>query len=141
VGSGAGIVLRSPDNETTLFSYKLEFDYKNNIVEYEALVLGINLAIDTNIKNLHVKGDSDLIVSQVNKKYAPKNQRLKKYRDFVLDGIKRFDNFSIEAIPREENHLANSLVVSASNLQLSKEIGLYKVEFNFRPSLPDNLEY
>jgi hypothetical protein len=37
--------------------------------------------------------------------------------------------------------LADSLVVSASNLQLSKEIGFYKVEVNFRPSLPDNLEH
>jgi ribonuclease HI len=123
-GSGAGIVLRSPDNETTLFSYRLEFDCTNNIAEYEALILGINLAIDMNIKNLHVKGDSDLIVSQVNKKFAAKNPRLKQYRDVVWDAIKRFDNFSIEAIPREENHLADNLVVSASNLQLSKEIGL-----------------
>jgi hypothetical protein len=37
--------------------------------------------------------------------------------------------------------LADSLVVSASNLQLSKEIGFYKVEVNFIHSLPDNLEH
>jgi ribonuclease HI len=141
VGSGAGIVLRSPDNETTLFSYRLEFDCTNNIAKYEALILGINLAIDMNIKNLHVKWDSDLIVSQVNRKFAAKNPRLKQYRDVVWEAIKRFENFSIEAIPREENHLADSLVVSTSNLQLSKEIGFYKVEVNFRPSLPDNLEH
>jgi hypothetical protein len=60
-GSGVGLVLRSPDNETTLFSYKLEFNYTNNIVEYEALILGLNLYIDMNIKTLHVRGDSDLI--------------------------------------------------------------------------------
>ena len=94
-----------------------------------------------NIKNLHVKGDSDLIVSQVNKKFVAKNPKLKQYRDVVWDAIKRFDNFSTEAITREENHLADNLVVSASNLQISKEIGFYKVEVNFRPSLPDNLEH
>jgi hypothetical protein len=76
-GSSAGIVLRSSDNKTTIFSYRLEFDCTNNIVEYEALILGINLAIDMIIKNLHVKGDSDLIVSQVNRKFATKNPRLK----------------------------------------------------------------
>jgi hypothetical protein len=37
--------------------------------------------------------------------------------------------------------LVDSLVISASNLQLSKEISFYKVEVNFRPSLPDNLEH
>jgi ribonuclease HI len=97
--SGAGIVLRSHDNETTLFLYRLEFDCANNIVEYKALILGINLAIDMNIKNLHVKGDSDLIVSQVNRNFFAKNPRLKQYRDVFWDSLKRFENFSIEAIP------------------------------------------
>jgi hypothetical protein len=55
--------------------------------------------------------------------------------------MKFFDNFSIEAIPREENHLVENLAVSASTLQLFKEVGLYKVEVNYRPSLPDNLEH
>jgi ribonuclease HI len=119
-GSGAGIVLISPDNETTLFSYRLEFNCTNNIVEYEALILGMNLAIDMNIKSLHVRGDSDLIVSQVNKNFTAKNPRLKQYRDVVWDAMKRFDNFSIEAIPREENHLADNLVISTSTLQFSK---------------------
>jgi hypothetical protein len=29
----AGIVLKSPDNKTTLFSYRLDFDFTNNILE------------------------------------------------------------------------------------------------------------
>jgi hypothetical protein len=54
-----------------------------------------------NIKNLHVKGDSNLIVSQVNRNFDAKNPRLKIYRDVVWDAIKGFNNFYIEAIPRE----------------------------------------
>jgi hypothetical protein len=94
-----------------------------------------------NIKTLHVKGDSNLIVSQVNKKFATKNPRLKQYRDVVWDAIKNFDKFFTEPIPREENHLEYNLVVSSSTLQIFKEIGLYNVEVNFRPLLPDNLEH
>jgi ribonuclease HI len=75
--SSAGIVLRSQDNETTLFSYIIEFERTKNIAKYEALILGINLAIDMNIKSLHVKGDSNLIVSKVNKRFSMKNPRLK----------------------------------------------------------------
>jgi hypothetical protein len=124
-GSSVGIVLRSPDNETTLFSYMLEFKCTNNIAEYKALILGINLSIDMNIKTLHVRGDP----------------RLKQYRDVMWDTIKKFDNFSIETIPREENHLADNLAVSASTFQIFKEIGLYKVEVNYMPSLLNNLEH
>jgi ribonuclease HI len=109
IGSSAGIVLRSPNNETTLFPYRLEFDCTNNIIEYEALIIGINLAIDMKIKTLHVKGDYDLIASQVNKKFAARNSRLKQYRDVVWDAINKFDNFSNEVIAREENHLTTLL--------------------------------
>jgi hypothetical protein len=38
--------------------------------------------------------------------------------------MKRFDNFSIEAIPREENNLVDNLAVSVYTLQIFKEIGL-----------------
>jgi hypothetical protein len=77
----------------------------------------------------------------VNKISVAKNQRLKQYKDIVWDAMNTFDNFSIESIPREGNHLVNNLVVFASTLHLSKVIGLYKVEVNFRPSLLDNLEH
>jgi hypothetical protein len=43
MGSGEGIVLRLLDNDTTLFSYIIEFDCTNNIIEYESLIMGINL--------------------------------------------------------------------------------------------------
>jgi ribonuclease HI len=54
--------VRSP-----LFSYRLEFDCTNNIVEYEALLLGLELAREMGIKVLKVIGDSDLVVLQVRK--------------------------------------------------------------------------
>jgi ribonuclease HI len=139
--SGAGIVLRSPDNETTLFSCKPNFKCSDNIAEYETIILGVNLVTDMNIKSLHVRGDSNLIISQVNKKFATKNPRLKHYKDVVWDAMKKFENFFIESIPREENHLAYNLVFFASTLQILKEISLYKVEVNYRPSLPDKLEH
>jgi ribonuclease HI len=140
-GSGAGIGLRSPNNEDTIFSCRLEFNYTNNIVEYESFILGINLAVDRNIKSLHVRGYFDLIVSQVNKNYVAKKPRLKYYMDVIWDAIKKFDRFSIEAIPRGKNHLADNLVISPSTQQIFKEVGLSKVEVNNKPSLPDNLEH
>jgi ribonuclease HI len=79
--------------EATYFSYRLEYDCTNNIVEYKALLIGLNLALDRNIKCLKVIGDSDLVVSQVKLKFAAKNERLRKYRDSVRDTIELFDDF------------------------------------------------
>jgi ribonuclease HI len=99
--SGAGIVLTPPSRETFYFSYRLEYDCTNNVVEYEALLIGLNLAIDRKIKHIRVIGDSDLVVSQINLKFSTKNERIKKYRDLVRDTMKYFEEISIEAVPRE----------------------------------------
>jgi ribonuclease HI len=141
IGLDVGIVLISPGKETKFFLYILEFSYTNNIAKYKSLILGIKLAMDMNINYLHVKGDSDMIILEVNRKFAAKNRWLKQYRDVILEAINKFDKFSIEVIPREENPLENNIIVSTSTLQFFKEIGLCKVEVNFRPSLPDNLEH
>jgi hypothetical protein len=61
-GKGAGIVLQSPNGEVLKFSYTLEFDATNNVAEYEALILGLEICRDKGIKCLNIKGDSDLVI-------------------------------------------------------------------------------
>jgi ribonuclease HI len=142
-GAGAGVVLTAPSGEVFYRSYRLEFDCTNNVAEYEALILGLNLAIDKGATILEARGDSDLIISQVLMKFAAKNEKLKKYRDMAQGILKTFRKVSIKAIPREENHVADALAVSASTLQPC-EGPLHdqcKMEVLFRPSFPDNLEH
>jgi ribonuclease HI len=78
----------------------------NNIVQYEALTIGLDLSLDKKIKCLRVIGDSDLVVSQIKNKFAPKNEKLRRYRNSVWDTIELFDAFSIEAVPREKTILS-----------------------------------
>jgi hypothetical protein len=66
------LVLTAPSGEIFYHSYRLEFHCTNNVAEYEVLILGLNLAIDKGVTILEVKGDSDLIVSQVLMRFATK---------------------------------------------------------------------
>lgn len=116
-GSGTGIVLVAPSHEATLFSYRLEFDCTNNIAECEALTIGLDLSLDREIKCLHVIRDSDLVVSQIKKKFSAKNERLRRYRNLIWDTIELFDAFSIESIPREKTHVIDALDMSAIALK------------------------
>ena len=43
------MVFVSPAQETTSLSYKLEFETTNNVVEYEALILGLRAAREMGI--------------------------------------------------------------------------------------------
>jgi ribonuclease HI len=143
IGSGTGIVLTAPSGEIFYHSYRLEFRCTNNVAEYEALISGLNLAIDKGATILEVKGDSDLIVSQVLMRFTIKNEKLKKYRDVAQTLSKSFKRISIEAVPREENHVADALAVSASTLQPCERPlhNQCKMEVLFRPSIPNNLEH
>jgi len=99
--TGAGVVLTSPKGEVNVYSFILEFDCTNNIVEYEALLIGLELATELKVKQLKVIGDYDLIVSQVKEEFSRKNHELKKYRNVVWDSIETFDAFSIKVAPRK----------------------------------------
>ena len=76
-GAGARVVFISPNKETFKFSFTLTFTCTNNIVEYEALLLGLKVASKNKIRILHVIGDSELVVQQIKTSYASKRKRLK----------------------------------------------------------------
>jgi ribonuclease HI len=47
---GAGIVLVSRTEKSYNIAFRLEFDATNNVVEYEALLLGLEIVKDMGIK-------------------------------------------------------------------------------------------
>jgi ribonuclease HI len=140
--TGAGVVLISPSMKTSHLSFKLDFKVTNNIAEYEALLLGLNAAKEMEIKRLHVFGDVDLIIQQVNKSFQAKHVRLKSYRDEVLREINTFTDFKISYVPREMNELADSLAVLACAFipPLPPKLN-YEIQVKYRPSLPDNVKF
>ncbi|KAL0430851.1 UNVERIFIED_CONTAM: hypothetical protein Sradi_0711100 [Sesamum radiatum] len=66
-GSGAGIVLTTPQGDDMEFAVKFEFNASNNEAEYEALILGMRLAQDAGVSHLLAYSDYQLIVKQVNR--------------------------------------------------------------------------
>ena len=61
-GKGAGVVITSPRGQVFNFSFRLEFEATNNVAEYEALLLGLEIAKGMGIKMLNIRGDFDLII-------------------------------------------------------------------------------
>jgi ribonuclease HI len=137
------VVFVSPAQETIYLSYKLEFETTNNVAEYEALVLGLRVAKDMGIEELLVFGDVELIVHQIKNLYQIKHPRLRSYRNEVWDLVDSFfPSFNISFIPREENTMVDSLVVSTRNFRIPLPPKLnYDVEFKYKPSIPDNVKY
>ena len=101
--------------------YKPEFQTTNNIVEYEALILGLRDAKDLGIQQLNLFGDSELIVQQVKDVYQVKQSSLKVYRNEVWDLIDNFFlAFNINYIPRDHNQTTDSLALATTYFNVPK---------------------
>jgi len=142
-GVGTGIVLISPLKESSIFSCKLEFETTNNVVEYEALLIGLKKEKDMNISEIYIFGDVELIIWQIRNVYQTKHPRLKEYWNAVWDIVEdSFLAFNISFVPRESNILATSLSISAISFKITIPIKLkYEVEVRFRPHIPHNVKH
>ena len=65
-GYGIGILLISPHGDHILISVRLAFSNRhpstNNIVEYEACILGLEMTLELGIRQMEVFGDSNLVL-------------------------------------------------------------------------------
>ncbi|KAL0444491.1 UNVERIFIED_CONTAM: hypothetical protein Slati_2171800 [Sesamum latifolium] len=63
-GSGADIVITSPQGEDLEFAVKFGFKASNNEAEYEALVIGMRMTHEAGARHLLAYSDSQLIVNR-----------------------------------------------------------------------------
>ncbi|CAJ2657743.1 unnamed protein product [Trifolium pratense] len=113
-GSGAGVVLEGPDGVMIEQSLRFAFKASNNQAEYEALIAGMKLAKDMEVKELKAMSDSQLVTNQVSGKFQTKEPQLIKYVEGVQSLAKHFDSFELVYVPREQNMRADLLSKLAS---------------------------
>ena len=82
-GVGVGVVLISPEKESINQSCKLDFEATNNVAEYEAFHLGLQLAKSLKVQNLSVFNDLELLVKQVRNLCQTKHPRLRSHQNEV----------------------------------------------------------
>jgi ribonuclease HI len=56
--AGAGLLFVSPLGGHMRYVIRLHFPASNNMAEYEALLCGLRIAIETGVKRLDIRGDS-----------------------------------------------------------------------------------
>ena len=84
-----------------------------NEAEYHALITGLKAAIELGIEDIRVRGDSNLIVSQVKGDWKVKEPRLIPLHAECNEMKKKFRRFDIAHVRREFNKDADALANSA----------------------------
>ncbi|XP_006599878.1 uncharacterized protein LOC114389865 [Glycine soja] len=131
-GHGVGAALVSPDNQCIPFTTRLGFDCTNNMAEYKACALKIQLAIDFNVKLLKVYEDSALVIHQLKGEWETRDHKLIPYQAYIKKLTKFFDDISFHHIPKEENQMADALATLASMFQLTPHLDLSYIKFRCR---------
>ncbi|GJR48845.1 reverse transcriptase domain-containing protein [Tanacetum coccineum] len=124
VRSGAGPMLISPEGKEYTYDLSFEFETTNNKAEYEALLAGLRIAQEMEIKSLAIFADSQLIVNQIKGLFEARQLARKQYLERVKEVLRGFDTYAIEHIQRNQNKKAVTLnkLASMTFEHLTKEV-------------------
>ena len=75
---------------------QIHFDCTNNVAEYEALLHGLRVAKEMNIKRIHCYGDSDLVSRQVSGTWDSKDATMAAYRREVDKEAGFFSSYPVD---------------------------------------------
>ncbi|XP_026410748.1 uncharacterized protein LOC113305972 [Papaver somniferum] len=125
---GAGVVFKAPQGELFSYSFKLDFPCSNNVVEYEALIIGLRMVKELGLGGVEIKGDSRLVTNQVNGDFHVKQPHLSPYRAEAQNLISRTGS-TLDHTGRGKNKHADVLETLASKIHLNdKEEGTVTVQ-------------
>jgi ribonuclease HI len=108
-----GVLVRGPGGEVLEERSERIGRATNNVAEYRALLLGIELAAAHGAGELELIGDSELIVRQIEGRYKVKDPAMKELHGRAKRALTSFGRWSIRHVRREENADADRLVNQA----------------------------
>ncbi|XP_024039539.1 uncharacterized protein LOC112098145 [Citrus clementina] len=140
-GSGAGVIIIDPNKVKICYALQFGFKASNNEAEYEAIIAGLRMSKALGAKMVHIKSDSQLVVSQITAQYQAKEENMKGYLEKTRELMSQFYEVKVERVPRLENSEADTLAKMAS-LGVAQSSGPITTEHIPAPSfgLPELLE-
>jgi len=92
----------------------------NNVAEYMAIQLGIELARELGASEIELVNDSQLVARQIGGEYKVKNKGLMPLFTETMESLRGFDRWSVRDVRREQNERADQLV----NEELDRQAGV-----------------
>uniref|UniRef100_A0A2N9EUX0 Uncharacterized protein n=1 Tax=Fagus sylvatica TaxID=28930 RepID=A0A2N9EUX0_FAGSY len=116
-GSGAGIVLISPEGLVLEQAVRLKFSASNNEAEYEAMLIGLRTANKLGANHLQIFCDSQLVANQISGEYQARDDRMSAYLTVARTLLAEFDSTHVAQIGREHNSHTDILAKLATALE------------------------
>ncbi|XP_075091623.1 uncharacterized protein LOC142171818 [Nicotiana tabacum] len=114
----AGVVFVISQGEDLPYSFTLTQLCSNNVSEYQALILVLEMAVKMKQMQLEVFGDSQLVINHILGSYEVKTPELRSYHDYAKTLMGWVSDVTIQHVPRTENKKVDALAALASTLTL-----------------------
>jgi ribonuclease HI len=111
--AAAAAVATTPKGEALAERNEYIGEATNNVAEYRALLLGLELARELGASEVEVVNDSELVARQIGGEYKVKHAGLKPLYADAMRSLRDFDGWAVRAVRREENSRADELVNEA----------------------------
>jgi ribonuclease HI len=108
-----GAVVSTPEGDVLAEEGRYIGEATNNVAEYRAVLLGLELARSLGAREVEVVNDSELVARQIGGQYKVKNPGLKPLFLESLGALREFDSWSVQNVPRAHNARADELVNEA----------------------------
>src|SRR4051812_47571116 len=108
-GSGAGVVMESPDGYSVEHSIRFGFRTSNNAAEYKAALAGMDLAKIVKVKGILLKLDSRHMVIQSTGEFEAIKESMKQYQEAVKKRMDDFDEVIFKQVTRRKNEKTDAL--------------------------------
>jgi ribonuclease HI len=116
--AAAAAVVTTADGEELAERSAYLGEATNNVAEYRALLLGLELARELGAREVDVVNDSELVSRQIGGEYRVKHAGLKPLYLEAMAALRGFDRWSVRSVPREGNERADQLVNEALDAAL-----------------------
>ncbi|RVW68307.1 Retrovirus-related Pol polyprotein from transposon 17.6 [Vitis vinifera] len=111
-----------PDEDVAAYMFgwhsRIDILPTNNIVEYEACILGLETALELGIRQMEVFGDSNLVLRQIQGEWKTRDVKLRPYHAYLELLVGRFDDLRYTHLPRAQNQFADALATLASMIDI-----------------------
>ena len=101
-GARVGVIFVTLEEEILPYAFTLTKNCSNNMAEYQALMMGLEIAIELKITRLKVFRDYKLIINQLLVLYEVKKPELLPYVDHAKKLLEWFDDVSLEHVLRKK---------------------------------------
>ena len=108
--SAVAAVASSPGGEPLLERSAYIGETTNNVAEYRAVQLGLELARELGARSVEIVNDSQLIARQIGGQYKVKHAGLRPLFLETMKALREFDQWSVRDVRREHNKRADELV-------------------------------